>query len=76
MEAGVIQALVGSGPLGILVIYLVLERKADRADRKETERQRLEFDQRRLEADLKMSAAITALAMKILGRPDVGSGQA
>ncbi len=70
MEAGMIQALVGSGPLGLLILYLIMERKADKVDRKEQEQKRLDFDERRLSGDLKMTAAITALAMKITGKPN------
>jgi hypothetical protein len=70
MEAGLIQALLGSGPLGAFLIYLILERRSDRADRKEQDKTRLDFDERRLAGDLKMTAAITALAMKITGRPN------
>lgn len=71
MEAGVIQALVGSGPLGILIVYLILERRSDKNDRKELDQKRLDFDERRLAGDLKMTAAITALAMRITGKPNV-----
>lgn len=70
MDAGIAQALVGSGPLGLLIAYLIIERKADKADRKEQEALRLAQDERRVQADLKMAAAITALAMKITGNPN------
>lgn len=67
MEAGFFEALIGSGPLGLLILYLILERKTDRADKKETEQKRLDHDERRLQADLKMTAALVALTMKITG---------
>jgi hypothetical protein len=70
MEAGLVQALVGSGPLGLLILYLILERKSDKAERRELDAKRLDFDERRLTGDLRMTAAITALAMKITGKPN------
>lgn len=60
--------MVGSGPLGLLIAYLILERRADRADRKESEAARLSFDERRLAADLRTAGALTALALKITGK--------
>ncbi|HEX8400531.1 MAG TPA: hypothetical protein VF628_02380 [Allosphingosinicella sp.] len=68
MEAGIVQALIGSGPLGLLILYLLNERKADKSDRKEAEQKRLDYDERRLAADLKMTSAIVALTFRITGQ--------
>jgi hypothetical protein len=70
-QVNVLQALIGSGPIGVFLAYLAWERRQDKTDRKEVEERRLTHDERRLEADLRMTAALTALAMKITGRPDV-----
>jgi hypothetical protein len=70
MEPVIAQALVGSGPLGLLILYLMFERKFDKADRKEQDQKRMEADDRRTTADLKMAAAITALAIRITGKPN------
>jgi hypothetical protein len=74
MEAGLIEALIGSGPLGLLIVYLIIERKQDRADKKEASQERLAHDERRLQADLKLATALTALCMKITGNPGNDAG--
>lgn len=62
MDAAIVQALVSLGPGGIMCWILLQQMKAEREDRK-TERAE------RLKADLATASALTALAMKITGRP-------
>ena len=68
MDATLIQALVGSGPLGLIIAWMMWERRQDKADRKELEQKRLDHDERRLAADLRMIAALTALTLKVTGQ--------
>lgn len=68
---GIAQAFISNGPLGLIILYLIYSRRQDKEDGKGEREERLRHDERRLEADLKMAAAITALAMRITGKPDV-----
>lgn len=66
-----VQGFISNGPLGLIILYLIWSRKQDKDDAKSDRQERGRYDERRLEADLKMAAAITALAMRITGKPDV-----
>jgi hypothetical protein len=70
-EVNFLQALMGSGPVGVFLCYLAYERRQDKADRKEAEALRLAHDERRLSCDLKIAAALAALALRITGQIDV-----
>lgn len=65
MEAGLVSALVGSGPLGILILYLMYLQKQDRETRAEERSRRDAVDEKRIEADKALAAALTGLTIKI-----------
>ncbi|NLS28148.1 hypothetical protein S2M10_31570 [Sphingomonas sp. S2M10] len=65
MDPSIISALVGSGPLGVVCLFLLQQRKEERAER-------LQYDKDRLETDKSMARAIMALAMKVTGKPTDG----
>ncbi|MCA1199130.1 hypothetical protein K9B35_14225 [Sphingomonas sp. R647] len=67
MEQGLVQALIGSGPIGIFALYFYLQTKADRDALRQERADRLIFDKDRLETDKKIAAALTVLAFKITG---------
>lgn len=67
----VAQAFVSNGPLGLIILYLIYSRRQDKEDAKSEREDRARYDDRRLEADLKLAAGLTALAMRITGKPDV-----
>lgn len=62
MDATLISALLGSGPVGIVCWILLQQLKSDRADR-------LQYDKDRLETDKQLAGALMALALKITGKP-------
>lgn len=70
MDPGVVSALIGSGPMGLLALVMWIWRKEERADRKTEADRRAAYDERRLDADIKMATALTSLAMKITGTPN------
>lgn len=67
MEAGIAQALIGSGPLGIIILYMMLLQKGDRDTRKEERARRDVIDKDRIETDKALVATLTTLAGKIDG---------
>lgn len=62
---GVVQALIGSGPLGIIILYMMFLQKTDRDTRKEERIRRDEIDKDRIATDKAMVATLTTLAGKI-----------
>ncbi len=65
MEAGLVSALVGSGPLGLIILYMVWQQKAER-DRLAGERARRDaIEKDRIETDKSLASALTALTIKI-----------
>jgi hypothetical protein len=69
METAFVQALIGSGPIGLACWILLQQRKEDRAERAQERAERLELDKERLASERKLAAAITILALKITGKP-------
>ncbi|MEG3182133.1 hypothetical protein [Sphingomonas sp. LT1P40] len=67
MEATFVQALIGSGPIGIFALYFYLQTKADREALRAERADRLIYDRERLETDKKVAAALTVLVFKITG---------
>jgi hypothetical protein len=65
MEAGLVSALVGSGPLGIIILYMMYLQKSDRDTRKEERARRDEIDKDRIATDKQLVATLTTLAAKI-----------
>jgi hypothetical protein len=73
MEAPLVNALIGSGPAGIVALFFYFQMKADRDATRADRAERLQYDKDRLETDKKLTAALTALVMKITGRPPDGN---
>jgi hypothetical protein len=67
MEAGLIQALVGSGPLGLLILYLMQLRKQDRENLTEERVRRDALERDRIATDRELAAALSALSVRIDG---------
>lgn len=62
MDPTLLNAILGSGPMGIIVWILLQQRKEERSER-------LAYDKERLETDKRLAIALTSLAIKITGRP-------
>lgn len=63
--SGVAQALVGSGPLGILILWLMYQQKTDREARTVERARRDEIDKDRIDTDKGLVVALTTLTNKI-----------
>lgn len=72
METALIQALLGSGPIGLACYILLQQRNQDRQEREAERTARAELDRDRLATDKKIAAALMALALKITGKPSDG----
>lgn len=68
MDPSFVSGLVGAGPLGIIVLYLIMERRQDKTDRKEVDEKRLVYDQNRLDADKELAGALASLTEVIRGQ--------
>lgn len=65
MPVEIVTALAGSGPLGLIIWYLMSQQKAER-DRLAGERSRRdEIDKDRIATDKALASALTALTIKI-----------
>jgi hypothetical protein len=65
MEAEIVTTLVGSGPLGLVILYMMFLQKQDRDTRKEERARRDEIDKDRIETDKALVATLTMLTAKI-----------
>lgn len=65
MEAGLVSTLVGSGPLGLIILYMMYLQKADRETRNEERARRDEIDKDRIATDKALVATLTTLAAKV-----------
>lgn len=67
INAEAVSALLGSGPLGLIIVYMVYLQKLDRDTRKEERARRDEIDKDRIETDKALVGTLTTLASKIDG---------
>lgn len=65
MEAEVATALLGSGPLGLVILYMMYLQKLDRETRKEERARRDEIDKDRIATDKQLVGTLTMLTAKI-----------
>jgi hypothetical protein len=72
METAVVQGLLALGPGGVMCWILLQQMKLDRSDRREDRAERLAYDKDRLETDKGLVRSLTALSLKIEGRPGDG----
>lgn len=70
MEAGIASALIGSGPLGIIILYMMFLQKSDRDTRKIERERRDLIDKDRIETDKSLVGVLTenTSAIRELGR--------
>ena len=69
MDPSLLQGLIGLGPGGIMAGIMLYLNKQDRADRAADRAERLQLDREETQAKEKLAKALTALSMKITGRP-------
>jgi hypothetical protein len=67
MPAELATVLAGSGPLGLIILYMMYLQKSDRDTRKEERARRDTIDKDRIDTDKALVATLTALTGKIDG---------
>lgn len=65
MPPEVLTTLVGSGPLGIIIAYMMYLQKQDREARREERARRDAIDKDRIDTDKQLAVTLNVLALKI-----------